>query len=55
MKREERLNLIREKERRLAELTKQRNETMRELFRIYEEEKGNDKNDDIRFKQDKTR
>ena len=44
MSNKERINKIKSNEKRLMELTKQRNETMRELFRIYEEKKkGNDK------------
>ena len=46
MSNKERINKIKSNEKRIMELTKQRNETMRELFRIYEEKKkGNDKND----------
>ena len=44
MSNKERINKIKSNEKRIMELTKQRNETMRELFRIYEEKKkGNDK------------
>ena len=39
MDNKERIEKIKENEEKIAELTKQRNETMRELFRIYLEKK----------------
>ena len=44
MSNKERINKIKANEKKIMELTKQRNETIKKLFRIYEEKKkGNDK------------